>query len=69
MSASAVGQAIAAKSPCAARATSSHASLVAKPVRREANVNPATPRMNIRLRPKVSPSLPPSSMNPPKVTA
>ncbi|BDH56936.1 hypothetical protein MTP03_18750 [Tsukamurella sp. PLM1] len=43
--------------------------MVAKPVSSDASVKPATPKMNMRFRPKVSPNLPPSSMNPPKVTA
>ncbi len=67
ISARAVGDAIAAPTPCSSRAVTSVASFQARPHRIEAMVNSATPTMKVRLRPMVSPRRPPSSISPPKV--
>ena len=63
-----VGEAIAAPTPCSSRAITSVASSQATPHSTEAMVNSATPTMKVRLRPMVSPSRPPSSISPPKVS-
>ena len=65
--ADAVGEAIAAPTPCSSRAMTSVASSQATPQSTEAMVNRATPTMKVRLRPMTSPRRPPSSMRPPKV--
>ena len=63
-----VGLAIAAPTPCSSRAVTSVASSQATPHSTDAMVNRATPTMKVRLRPMVSPSRPPSSIRPPKVS-
>ena len=68
-SANAVGDATAAPTPCSALAATSVASLTASPHSNEAIVNRTTPARNIFFRPKASPSLPPSNINPPKANA
>ncbi len=68
ISARPVGDAIAAPTPCSSRAMTSVLSSQAMPHRIEAMVNSATPTMKVRLRPMVSPSRPPSSIRPPKVS-
>ena len=68
ISASAVGEAIAAPTPCSSRAMTNVTSSHASPHRIDAMVNIATPAMNVRLRPIVSPSRPPSSISPPNVS-
>ena len=45
--------------PCTARARIRNGAVGARPHNIEAAVNAATPHVNIRLRPKMSPSLPP----------
>ena len=67
ISANAVGEAIAAPTPCSRRAMTSVASSQAMPHNTDAIVNSVTPTMKVRLRPMVSPSRPPSSINPPNV--
>ena len=66
---SAVGAAIAAPTPCTARAAISHACPVASPPSSEANEKTSSPAMRIRRRPCRSPALPPSSSSPPNATA
>ena len=68
ISASAVGEAIAAPTPCNSRAVTRVASFQANPHRIDAMVNRATPTTNVRLRPITSPRRPPSSIRPPKVS-
>jgi hypothetical protein len=63
-----VGEAIAAPTPCSSRAITRVGSSQATPQRMDAMVNKATPTMKVRLRPIVSPSRPPSSISPPKVS-
>jgi hypothetical protein len=67
-SASAVGDAMAEPTPCARRAITKVVSSHASPHRIDAMANSATPAMNVRLRPMVSPSRPPSSISPPNVS-
>ena len=67
-SASPVGEAIAAPTPCSSRAITRVGSSQATPHSTEAMVNSATPEMKARLRPMESPSRPPSSISPPKVS-
>ena len=67
-SASPVGAAIAAPTPCRSRATTKVVWSQAIPHKIEAMVNRATPTMKVRLRPMVSPRRPPSSIRPPKVS-
>ena len=64
----AVGEAIAAPTPCSSRATTNVVWSQAIPHRIDAMVNSVTPTMKVRLRPIVSPSRPPSSIRPPKVS-
>jgi hypothetical protein len=66
---SAAGEMIAAPKPWIARAAISTGSDHASPHRNEATVKTATPTMNMRRRPSMSPDRPPSSRNPPKVIA
>ena len=66
---SAVGATIAPPTPCSARAASSHAWVVANPPSSEATENKMIPAMNTRRRPRMSPARPPSSSNPPNVSA
>ncbi len=68
ISARPVGDAIAEPTPCSSRAMTSVVSSQATPHSIEAMVNSATPTMKVRLRPMVSPSRPPSSIRPPKVS-
>ena len=68
ISARAVGDAIAAPTPCSSRAVTRVVSFHASPHRTEAMVNSATPTMKVRLRPMMSPRRPPSSISPPKVS-
>ena len=68
MSARPVGAATAAPVPCTARATISVMPSVASPHTREAIVNTPTPDRNARLCPIASPTRPPSSSSPPKVS-
>ncbi len=68
ISARAVGDAIAAPTPCSSRAVTRVVSSQAIPHRIEAMVNSATPTMKVRLRPMVSPRRPPSSISPPNVS-
>ena len=68
ISASPVGEAIAAPTPWSRRAVTRVGSSHAMPHRIEAMVNSETPAMKVRLRPMVSPRRPPSSMSPPKVS-
>jgi hypothetical protein len=63
----AVGAAMAAPTPCSARAASSQVAEVAKPPRNEARVKSRMPDTNTRRRPRMSPARPPSSSRPPKV--
>ena len=63
-----VGEAIAAPTPCSRRRDTSVVSSQAMPHSTDAMVNSATPTMNVRLRPMVSPSRPPSSIRPPNVS-
>lgn len=48
---------------CSARAAISIVGVGARPHRAEASVNPVLPTRNTRLRPKMSPSLPPVMRN------
>ena len=59
---------IAAAAPCSRRATTRLPPFQAMPQRAEATINSATPPMNVRLRPRVSPNRPPSRIRPPKVS-
>src|SRR3954451_21847302 len=68
-SASDDGAAIAAPTPCSARAPSSHAWLCANPPASDASVNSAMPKTNVRRRPRMSPMRAPSSSSPPNVSA
>ncbi len=68
-SASVDGAAIAAPTPCSARAASSQAGDCASPPSIEANVNSAMPATNVRRRPRMSPARAPSSSSPPKLSA
>ena len=68
ISARAVGDAIAAPTPCSSRAVTRVVSFQARPHSTEAMVNSATPTMKVRLRPMTSPRRPPSSISPPKVS-
>ncbi len=54
--------------PCTARATTSSAWLLASPQASEATVNNTMPSKNRRRWPNRSPSRPPSSRKPPKVS-
>ena len=63
-----VGEAIAAPTPCSSLARTRVASSQAIPHSTEAMMKSATPTMKVRLRPMVSPSRPPSSIKPPKVS-
>ena len=69
ISASAVGATSAPPTPWTARAASSHAWDVAKPPASEAAEKSTSPAISTRRRPSRSPARPPSSSNPPKVTA
>ena len=68
-SASVDGAAIAAPTPCSARADRSQPWDWAKPPRNDATVNSATPAMNVRRRPRMSPTRAPSRSRPPNVSA
>ena len=68
ISASPVGAATAAPVPCTARATISVEASVASPHTSDAIVNTPTPDRNARLWPIASPTRPPSSSRPPKVS-
>jgi hypothetical protein len=65
-SASDAGASSAAPSPWPARAAISHATESAAPAASEATVNSISPAKNVRRWPSRSPSLPPSSRNPPR---
>ncbi len=65
---SAVGEAMAAPTPCRTRAAISQVSLWARPPRPEAKAKSSTPMMNILRRPSRSPERPPSSSRPPKAS-
>ena len=65
---SATAEAIAPPSPCTARAPTSIACEVARPQHSEATVNSVIPHRNRRRWPYRSPSRPPSSRKPPKVS-
>jgi hypothetical protein len=66
-SASADGAAIAAPTPCSARADSSHVEDCASPASSEANVKIPIPTTKTRRRPRMSPARAPSSSRPPNV--
>ena len=68
-SASVAGAAMAAPTPCAARAASSQVSDWASPPISDAPVNRTSPATNTRRRPSRSPARAPSSSSPPNVSA
>src|SRR5919206_353115 len=63
-SASVDGAAIAAPTPCSARAPRSQACVCASPPRNDATVNSATPATNVRRRPRMSPMRAPRTASP-----
>ena len=63
-----VGEAMADPTPCDSRAITRVTSSQATAHSTDEMVNSATPTMKVRLRPIVSPSRPPSSISPPKVS-
>ena len=63
------GAAIAAPTPCTARAAISHPWPVASPPASEASEKTSSPAMRIRRRPSRSPDRPPSSSSPPNAMA
>jgi hypothetical protein len=67
MSASAVGAAIAAPTPCMPRVMMSHTSDCAKPPSSDEMAKTVTPIMNMRRLPYRSPVRPPNNSSPPKV--
>jgi hypothetical protein len=64
----AAGEAIAAPTPCTARAAISQPDVVARPPASDARVKTAMPAMKVRRRPRMSPARPPSSSSPPNVS-